>query len=794
MLLDSAPYVDAQEFERLRADWSAYVQRMAAYGNTGVVVPVFLELASFDSVPAIYAGTAFGPRHRATRARFRELFALARGAGLEVYLATDMAPLTPPLAQYLGRHGGIEAANPKLWATYRRAVEEIFEQAPEVAGIVVRVGEAGALYNRAGWDYRSELLVGTVAGLRSMLRALLPAFEARGRTLILRSWSVGVGELGKLHTDPAVYERALGDVTSPSLIVSTKIQAGDFFRHLPVNPTLLSGSHRRIVELQARREFEGFTAFPNFLGRRHGEALAAVRAANPNVLGTWLWTQSGGPLRAGPMSLYPLRGFWLWIDANVYAASRQAAEPDVTPAALAAGWVRRELSDDPRAVEALTWLLLRSPDVVERGLYIRPFAQRHVTYAGLDLPPLLWIMEWDVVGGWSAVWSAIYDVTRPRLAEAVADGFAAAAAVGRMQDALARARPGLSSSRPAILAQMERSLAYERSLLDALAWYRAAMLYHYRWLDTGDRAAYDRWRTALPAFQARARAHAAAFAGDLDFPAFDFAPGLRSVELLQSASDARWQARGLLVVLALAIGFGLVPAAGRWLGDRVPGGDLAGAVAALVAALGLTAGTATSFVSPWPAATIPIALGAFTAVLRLGHGGARSNRHRDVALAAALAPLLWVAIAIAGAMSVRGPQHLWYLLWSGGGVRALLITIIVAVPLSVLLELVGVGRRVAGRSARAAAGSVLMAASATLLLLAALAPRIERILASLDHPLSLAPMTHAIVVGMTTYTHLPAIASRLHLLAGALLVLGAVLALPFGQAATRDRALPTASA
>ncbi|HEU5169514.1 MAG TPA: hypothetical protein VFU46_03190 [Gemmatimonadales bacterium] len=145
LILDRPPYVDEREARRIAADWSDYVHRMAAQGNNGLVVPLFLELVAFDSLPAIYQSGALAVKHRVVRARFRELFAIARGAGLDVYLATDMAPLTPPLRRYFERHGGLSPANPEVWSVYRRAFEEALDAMPEVRGVVVRIGEAGAL-------------------------------------------------------------------------------------------------------------------------------------------------------------------------------------------------------------------------------------------------------------------------------------------------------------------------------------------------------------------------------------------------------------------------------------------------------------------------------------------------------------------------------------------------------------------------------------------------------------------------------------------------------------------------
>ena len=781
VILTSAPYVDESEFARLRADWTTYVRRIASYGNNGIVVPLFLELVSFERLPAVYAGTDLARRHRVLRNRFQELFGIARDAGVGIYLATDMAALTPPLERYLRRNGPLDASDPALWATYRAAFEEIFEHVPEVEGVVIRVGEAGPLYNRSGWDYSSEYLVESIAGLRTMLHQLLPAFEARRRTLVLRTWSVGVGELGDLHTNPATYRRALGDINSPSLVVSTKFPAGDFYRPLPINPTLLDGSHKRIVELQARPEFEGFAAFPNYEAAMHARALETIRAANPNVVGTWLWTQNGGPLRASPLSLYPLHGFWLWIDANTYTASRLAVDPDRPVAELTEEWVRRELTTDPAAVAALTQLLLLSPDPVERGLYIRPFAARRVTIAGFELPPLLWIMEWDIVGGWSAVWSNIYNVTKGDLPSALADGFAALETLDRMRAALVRARPGLAA-RPDVLEQIERSLAYETSLLETLAWYRAALLDYYRWLDTGDRNAFAAWRSAAPEFQQRAQAHLAGFGGNLDFPAFDLSVAIRSVRLAHRAAALRWPARVALALLVLGAVLNravrlAVLAPWRLAAERAPSSALLAAAA--IALVGLTAavGGALSFSSPWAVGVVPVALAAFALGLKASLTGFRWEGERDGILLAGLGPLLWAALVPLAIMSVRGPHYLWYLLWSEGPARVVVLAVAVGIPLATLVATAVAASRATGRPLAAAVGSVLIGVGATLAVLGLLVPTVERLLSALDRPLGLVPMTHAVVLGIATSSHLPTIVSWYPALVGGLLVVGGVLRL-----------------
>ena len=358
MLLDEAPYVDAAAFQRVEQDWHAYVERMLAYGNNAMAVPMLLELIDFERVKTADGSSVYGDgdetfraRHAAVRRAFGPLFEWTARRGMQVFLTTDMLTVTPPLARHLRRVApaasavGIDAADPAVWQVYRAGLDELFDSMPAIGGLVIRFGEGGNLYNTAGWPYRSEVAVRDAKSLRAMLHGLLPIFERRQKTLVLRSWTVGVGSIGRLHIDPALYEKVLGDIDSPALVVSTKYTAGDFFSYLPLNPTLMTGRHRRIVEFQARPEFEGFGAFPDFLGEEWANALRTIRAANPHLAGTYIYSQAGGPLRAGPRMLYPLHGFWLWTDANVFVASHLATDPSADVRGLARQWASERFGD-----------------------------------------------------------------------------------------------------------------------------------------------------------------------------------------------------------------------------------------------------------------------------------------------------------------------------------------------------------------------------------------------------------------------------------------------------------------
>jgi hypothetical protein len=783
---EGPPYVDAPAFGRIEQEWRAYVERMLQYGNNAIATPLLLELIDFDRVtppdaaPIYGTGSPFRARHAAIRRHFGPLFEWTDRRGMQVFLEADMPTLTAPLAAYLravapAGAAGIDASNPAVWDVYRAGLAELFDTFPSVKGIVIRFGEGGSLYNTEGWPYRSEVAVRSTASLQAMLRGLLPVFEERGRTLVLRSWTVGVGQVGRLHIDPKVYEAVLGGIDSPALIVSTKFPAGDFFSYLPLNPTLAQGRHRRIVELQAKPEFEGFNAFPDFLGEEYSRALRALRAANPHIVGAYVLTQAGGPLRAGPRALYPLHGVWLWTDANVFVASRLAADPGAAEHALARTWAERTFGNDPRIVDAVTSALTETREAVLKGFYIRPFAEREVRVPGLELPPLMWIFEWDMVGGWHSLLSLVYRGSRDAVDLAIDEGHASAAAVRRarqrLQDAFAAAGPNACSS---ACNDARRSLEYQETLFDVLAAWRQAFLSYYRWLETGDGGAWTEWRSGRAAFATAARRHGQRFGADLDFPAFDLTSATRAVAVADRSAVARIAASGLLLVVIALIGLGS-PLMRRWralprlglggvtavarltwtaavvpwrLGREPVSLGAAAAVTALALVIvGIIAQTFTGFTTPW------VGAGSIVLVATVGlafestatRGGVEGRGRLLVASVGPLIPGALIALAL---IAYTGPLGFWYWFWTSPIVRVTSLTIGIGMCLWTAYVMFAVCIR--GGWYGRVAGS-LTTAGAGLIALTALLPDWPAALRLLDRPLNAAPATETMLFALQTY-------------------------------------------
>jgi hypothetical protein len=558
VMLASPPFLDTVALARERNKLTRYAQKMSQLGYNAIAIPFFLEFINFDKLGdgrQIYGEeSSYRIRHTALSSAFGELMEVSAIQGLGTYLWTDMVTLTTPLENYFQqRFGSVNTENEALWEIYELAAEEIFEKFPKVEGIILRIGEAGSVYNKPGWDYRSELYVRTEKSVQLMLKAFLAAAEKYDRTIIFRTWSVGVGKIGDMHTNPDTYLRVLGEVQSDHLVVSTKYCEGDFYSWLPLNPTLYEGDHRRITEIQAKREFEGFGSFPNYVAPLHQVALQSFTRENPRMEGVWVWTQYGGPLRAGPMIIYPFFGFNVINDLNVFAVSQLIKDPYTPLDSITAQWVRDYFGTDSTLIAGVTECMNSSYQVMLRGLYISEFAQYYVKALGLEPPPMLWIFEWDILGASTAVFSNIYYITRDRFQEVIDEGFEAVRGAVALKERLLEVR-GRVTIHEEDFAGLIASVEYEIELFRLLDYYRQFFMHYYRWIDTGDQRSRTAYQLAMGQFKAVASFHQEKYGADLNTLGMDLEETDRGITVAEHTfSSVRWARVFVILTLFLLI-------------------------------------------------------------------------------------------------------------------------------------------------------------------------------------------------------------------------------------------------
>ncbi len=708
---DEAPYVAEAHLERVLGRWDVYCDLAAKRGYRQILLGNVVHVVTFDAVrdaglPPVYgAESAFRIRHERLRTLFVEAAKRARARGLGLVVDTDFPAWTSEMRAWLGPQG-TSLANERLWAAWRAALDELFGTIG-LDAVVIRIGEGGGAYDVGTSGYGSSVAVRTIADARTAIENLLGAVEDYNREhgtdkkLIFRTWTIGIGEIGALHTNPELYRAVFeGFQGRPALLVSIKHVAMDFFEYVPRNPTIGMLAIPQIVEFQARREYEGFGLFPNYRAESFRDEIADF-ARNEQFAGIYVWPANGGFLLRSP-TYYGVQGPDDWIDQNVFAYGRLLDDPTLDPGELAREWAREEGLDE-RDAAALAEILLASDDLVAKGLYVRAFAEEPLPLLGLDLMPTMLWLYWTRPSSGYGVQSLIYRAAAAELATAIAEGHEAVADA----DALIARAEGLAAG--AFRERLLRALRFERSLLALLAASRETFLHHHHWAH-GAGASWEPWRASLPRLAAAIEEHETSWADDRFLPAFDTVelrrmhrddvryPSLRVAAILLALLDL-----AAAVLLVLALRAAAAGGEGRLATEaRFPG---FGPAAALVGAglLGASFATMSAGANAF-AATLALALpalGAWTItalalrVVRPGMDAGLDPRERSLgaearrALAVLPVPLAAMGVAML-VFAARGPVPFHAFVVEaivGGGARTALVALDLALGVAALAAL-----------------------------------------------------------------------------------------------------------
>ncbi len=801
--LAEPPYIDEVALASAYSDWETFLAHSIANGSNAVAWPGFVEYTTFDEVeggPVYPAGDSHVARALALRDAFGPFWDRAAELGVKVFLRTDMPTLTPTMNEWItGRFGSLDTENPELWEVYAQGLDELYAAEPGLSGILIRIGEGGDIYKEPGWDYYSAIAVRTPEAVQAMLETYTAQAEASGREVIFRTWSVGIGAVGDMHTDPESYHEVLDGIDSPALIVSTKYTLGDYYSWLPLNNTLETGDQRRIVEFQSKREFEALGAFPNDLGPEFQWAMQTLLASNPNIEGVWTWTQDGGPWRAGPMILYLKAGFWQLSELNTQVAAAIARDPEADIGQVTIEWAREYFSDDPATVTAIAEAMALSRDAITQGLYLQPFAEVRAFALGLEPPPQMWLFEWDILTGDSATLDVLYSVIgRDRVEETITLGREALADAERMTE-LVEATDASTWRDPAMREAFTGALEYEANTLGLLSAYREMFLRQAEWHDTRSPDVHAQWQEARDTYVALAEGHLDRYEGDIDHPAWNLTAAQLGVDRADQDLPMAWIARVLLVLALAWVVIGILAARTRlvrrpgaaaarvsWIASTRPWRArestlgmlpldrwlLLGVPAALLVA---TRAVQTSFLS-WT--HLAVVLGAwliFALVVRFFVG-----RHSPWPVIAAVGGVVVLRCMLTiAALSFTGPGGYWFAFWTDPVARTIYIAVAFALFLWVF---VAAGWALSAQvGVRRAWGFVLAAVGAGLALPAAVVAVVglEPALTLWNDEVGLLPWGLARILGITTYLEIPAETAWFAAVFGVVLaVVGVLLALP----------------
>ena len=316
---------------------------------------------------------------------------------------------------------------------------------------------------------------------------------------------------------------------------------------------------------------------------------------------------------------------------------------------------------------------------------------------------MMWIFEWDILTGDSAVLDVISSVTGDRVDEAVAEGHEAVTAAERMRTLVA-GTDAATWRDPAMRQAFLGTLDYEVDTLGLLAEYRELVLRQGQWHATGSSQAREQWSAALERYRTLAASHLDRYQGDVDHPAYNLTAAELGIGRSERDPAMAWLARGLL---ALALGWlvagavlafrrrGQAPrsaAAAHWVaatrpwraaevGPGMPRAQRALLVAVPGALLLATRAVQTSFLAP---VHLLVVLGAWLVLLGVGWALLRGRVPWGVVAAAGGVLVARCALALL-AMSSTGPGGYWYAFWTEPGRRTVYVTVAVALFLWLLV-------------------------------------------------------------------------------------------------------------
>lgn len=356
-------------FAGIRADLEVFAGKVRRIGFNSV---------SLDDVAHLTPDPWLEPQINELIAAYQEeyriLFSILRRHGLAIYLTMDVLSLSPGLKANIG------TSRSRARQFLMRQIHTLFSTFPEIRGVIVRIGECDARDVKG--QFKSELLLRTSRQVNAMLKDLLPIFDHYGRQLILRTWTVGSYQVGDFIWHRGTTARVLQGIDSPNFILSMKYGESDFFRYLPLNQNFFRFKVKKIIELQARREYEGCGEYPSFIGWDY-EQYAQQLAEADNMVGICVWCQTGGWVPFRRLSF--LEPSALWNELNSYVTLKifqnsWSVERSVEAFADELGCTNPQ---------GLLELLRLDDEVIKELLYIKEFASQKLFFRRVRIPPLL---------------------------------------------------------------------------------------------------------------------------------------------------------------------------------------------------------------------------------------------------------------------------------------------------------------------------------------------------------------------------------------------------------------------
>lgn len=309
------------------------------------------------------------------RRLYSELIEIADRNNLGVWMTAEVMFHSSDMDRKRGR--GAKAAG----RTLAVILEQVFRDYPRVGGVVFRACEKQDPH--ATGDFAGRRVMRTPKDWRRFLLALLPVFEKHDRIMMFRTWGVGMRMIGDMMWSRETFHTLFAGIRSEHLLVSIKYGESDFYRYVKLHPLFRKPGINKVIELQARREFEGGGEYPAFIGKDCESYRDELRKM-PGMRGICVWCQTGGPSAFRRLTF--LDPDAVWNDINAWTCIRMFRDGASADAAVRSYFQRYGIGG---RWDQLFELLQLSEQVIKELLYTDEFANRRTQLRRLRVPPLL---------------------------------------------------------------------------------------------------------------------------------------------------------------------------------------------------------------------------------------------------------------------------------------------------------------------------------------------------------------------------------------------------------------------
>ncbi|GIZ09777.1 hypothetical protein FUMI01_25040 [Flavobacterium sp. UMI-01] len=302
--------------------------------------------------------------------QIKSMHAACKAQGLAIYAMSDLVLFPKRLIEKY--HIEKTFGDPNNLVTeklIRAQINEMFDQFPDLTGLVVRIGETyldDAPYHQGAIDNKTNPEK-TIIPLIQILREEICV--KRNKQLIFRTWNSFDRNLGAYMKVSNAIE------PHRNLIISIKHCEGDFHRARPFSKVIGQGRHPQIIEVQSAREYEGKGAYPNYIANgviegfeEHAsmpeEDINSIREfveKKPDLFGgVWTWTRGGG--WDGPYIKNEM-----WCDLNSWVMAQWAKDTKQSEVFVFNRYATERLHLKGKDIAKFRKLCLLSAEAVIRG-------------------------------------------------------------------------------------------------------------------------------------------------------------------------------------------------------------------------------------------------------------------------------------------------------------------------------------------------------------------------------------------------------------------------------------------